>query len=61
MTILQLIAILQDETIGEDTGVIYVPNGTLTSVTNYFPGQQQRFLIPPRLVDRNETPEGGPA
>ena len=65
--------------------VIYVPNGTLTSVTNYVSGQQrftvevqlkdeeaasrvleeiqeehELYLIPPRLVDRNETPEGGP-
>ena len=65
--------------------VIYVPNGTLTSVTNYVSGQQrftvevqlrdeeaekrvleeikeghELYLIPPRLVERDETPEGGP-
>jgi moderate conductance mechanosensitive channel len=65
--------------------VIYVPNGTLTSVTNYVSGQQrftievqlkdeeaekrvleeikeghELYLIPPRLMERDETPEGGP-
>jgi moderate conductance mechanosensitive channel len=65
--------------------LIYVPNGTLTGVTNYVSGQQrftievqlkdeaaanrileeiqeghELYLIPPRLVDRNTTPEGGP-
>ena len=65
--------------------VIYVPNGTLTGVTNYVSGQQrftievqlkdeeaakrvlqeiqeghELYLIPPRLVQRDETPEGGP-
>ena len=64
--------------------VIYIPNGTLTGVTNYVSGQQ-RFTVevqlkdeeaanrvleeirrtrtlptPPRLVNRDETPEGGP-
>jgi moderate conductance mechanosensitive channel len=65
--------------------VIYVPNGSLTGVTNYVSGQQrftievqlkdeeaakrvleeiqeghELYLIPPRLVQRDETPEGGP-
>ena len=65
--------------------VIYVPNGTLTGVTNYVSGQQrftvevqlkdeesakrvleeiqeghELYLTPPRLVNRDETPEGGP-
>src|SRR5215210_1338732 len=65
--------------------LIYVPNGTLTGVTNYVSGQQrftievqlkdeeaanrvleeiqeghELYLIPPRLVDRDTTPEGGP-
>src|SRR5215212_5568259 len=65
--------------------VIYIPNGTLTAVTNYVSGQQrftievqlkdeeaekrvleeiqeghELYLIPPRLVDRDTTPEGGP-
>jgi small conductance mechanosensitive channel len=65
--------------------IIYVPNGSLTGVTNYVSGQQrftvevqlkdeeaanrvleeiqeghELYLIPPRLVNRDETPEGGP-
>lgn len=65
--------------------VIYVANGTITSVRNYVSGQQrftievqlkseeaanrvleemaeghELYLVPPRLVERNETPEGGP-
>src|ERR687890_1197531 len=65
--------------------IIYVPNGTLTAVTNYVSGQQrftievqlkdeeaekrvleeiqeghELYLIPPRLVERDETPDGGP-
>jgi moderate conductance mechanosensitive channel len=65
--------------------VIYIPNGTLTGVTNYVSGQQrftvevqlkdeeaakrvleeiqeghELYLTPPRLVNRDETPEGGP-
>lgn len=65
--------------------VIYVPNGTLTGVTNYVSGQQrftvevqlkdeesakrvleeiqeghELYLTPPRLVNRDETPDGGP-
>ncbi len=65
--------------------VIYIPNGTLTGVTNYVSGQQrftievqlrdedaekrvleeireghELYLVPPRLVGRDETPEGGP-
>jgi moderate conductance mechanosensitive channel len=65
--------------------IIYVPNGTLTGVTNYVSGQQrftvevqlkdeesakrvleeiqeghELYLTPPRLVNRDETPEGGP-
>ncbi len=64
--------------------VIYIPNGSLTGVTNYVSGQQrftievqlkdeeaakrvleeiqgghELYLVPPRLVDRNETPDGG--
>ncbi len=65
--------------------IIYIPNGTLTGVTNYVSGQQrftvevqlkdedaenrvleeiqeghELYLVPPRLVGRDETPEGGP-
>ena len=65
--------------------IIYIPNGTLTGVTNYVSGQQrftvevqlkdeeaakrvfqeiqeghELYLTPPRLVNRDETPEGGP-
>ena len=65
--------------------IIYIPNGTLTGVTNYVSGQQrftvevqlkdeeaakrvfeeiqeghELYLNPPRLVNRDETPEGGP-
>ena len=65
--------------------LIYVPNGSLTGVTNYVSGQQrftieaqlkdeeaekrvleeikeghELYLTPPRLVRRDETPEGGP-
>lgn len=65
--------------------LIYVPNGTLTAVTNYVSGQQrftievqlkdeeaanrvleeikeghELYLTPPHLVERDETPEGGP-
>jgi moderate conductance mechanosensitive channel len=65
--------------------VIYIPNGTLTGVTNYVSGQQrftievqlkdeeaekrvleeikeghELYLTPPRLTERDETPEGGP-
>ena len=65
--------------------LVYVPNGTLTAVTNYVSGQQrftievqlkdeeaanrvleemqeghELYLNPPRLVERDETPEGGP-
>ena len=65
--------------------VVYVPNGSLTGVTNYVSGQErftievqlkdeeaakrvleeaqeqhELYLIPPHLVNRDETPEGGP-
>ncbi len=65
--------------------IIYLPNGSLTAVTNYVSGQQRftievqlkeeeaekrvleeikeghgLYLAPPRLVGRDETPEGGP-
>ena len=65
--------------------IIYIPNGSLTGVTNYVSGQQrftievqlkdedaekrvleeikeghELYLVPPRLVERDETPEGGP-
>ncbi len=65
--------------------IIYIPNGSLTGVTNYVSGQQrftievqlkdeqaekrvleeiqeghELYLIPPRLVKRDETTEGGP-
>lgn len=65
--------------------VIYIPNGTITGITNYVSGQQrftievqlkdeeaekrvleeikeghELYLIPPRLIERDETPEGGP-
>ncbi len=64
--------------------IIYIPNGSLTGVTNYVSGQQRftievqlkegeaekrvleeikeghgLYLAPPRLVARDETPEGG--
>jgi moderate conductance mechanosensitive channel len=77
---------LRTTTIRAPSGeVIYIPNGTLTAVTNYVSGQQrftievqlkdeeaekrvleeiqeghELYLIPPRLVDRDTTPEGGP-
>ncbi|MCA1718002.1 MAG: mechanosensitive ion channel family protein [Actinobacteria bacterium] len=65
--------------------IIYIPNGSLTGVTNYVSGQQrftievqlkdeesekrvleeikeghELYLVPPRLLERDETPEGGP-
>ena len=65
--------------------IIYIPNGSLTGVTNYVSGQQrftievqlkdeeaakrvleeikeghELYLVPPRLIDRDETTEGGP-
>lgn len=65
--------------------IIYIPNGSLTGVTNYVSGQQrftievqlkneeaakrvleeiqeehELYLIPPRLTERDDTPEGGP-
>jgi moderate conductance mechanosensitive channel len=65
--------------------IIYIPNGSLTAVTNYVSGQQrftievrlkneeaanrvleeiqeehELYLTPPRLIERDKTPEGAP-